>query len=82
MRINEVKRAVREGHVLSIALDEPSFQICQLKTPPRYAHRRVRQVDCGVMSTGANEAFGLAAASATDFEDPPPAGFFKADRRL
>jgi hypothetical protein len=82
MGINEVKRAVREGHVLSIALDEPSFQICQLKTPPRYAHRRVRQVDRGVMSTGANEAFGLAAASATYFEHPQAAGSFKANRQL
>jgi acyl-coenzyme A thioesterase PaaI-like protein len=53
-----------------------------LKTPPRYAQRRVRQVDGGVMSTGANEAFGLAAASATDFEHPQAAGSFKADRRL
>jgi hypothetical protein len=70
MGINEVKRAVREGQVLSIALDEPSFQICQLKTSPRYAQRRVRQIDRRVMGTGANKAFGLAAASATDFEHP------------
>ena len=28
MRINEVKRAFSEWQVLSIALDEPSFQIC------------------------------------------------------
>jgi hypothetical protein len=82
MRINKVKRAVGEGHVLSIALDEPTFQIGQLKAPPRDAHGRVRQVECGVMSTGASEAFGLAAASATDFEHPQAAGFFKADRRL
>ena len=80
--IHEVKRTVTERQVLSVALDETSFQICQLKTPARYAHRRVRQVDRGVMGTGASEAFGLAAASASDFEHLQTTGFFKAYRRL
>jgi hypothetical protein len=80
--IHEVKRTVSERQVLSVALDETSFQFCQLKTPLRYAHRRVRQVNRGVVGTGAREAFGLAATSATDFEHPQAAGFFKAYRRL
>jgi len=78
--IHEVKRTVSKRQGLSIALDETSFQICQLKTPAGYAHCRVRQVDRRVTGTGASETFGLAAASATDFEHSQATGFFKAYR--
>src|SRR4029077_2586996 len=80
MGINEIKGTVREGQVLSIALHELSFEICQLKTSSRYTQRCVRQVDRGVMGAGANKPFGLAAASATDFEHPEAASVFKANR--
>ena len=82
MGIHEVKGTVSERQVLSVALDETPFQSCQLKTSPRYAHRRVGQVNRGVVGTGAREEFGLAAASATDFEHVQATGFFKANRRL
>ena len=81
MGIYEVKSAVRERQVLRIALNEPSFQICQLKAPSRYANCRVRQVNRGVMSTSANEQFGLAAASANDLQYSQAAALFKADCR-
>jgi hypothetical protein len=80
--IDEVKRTVSEWQVLSVALDEMSFQFCQLKTPLGYAHRRVRQVNGSVVGTGAREAFGLAATSAADFEHAQASGSFKAYRRL
>src|SRR5208283_189367 len=51
MGINEVEGAIREGQVFRIALHEASFQVCQLKTPPRYTYCLVRQVDRGVVST-------------------------------
>src|SRR5207302_7847833 len=80
--IHKVKRTVRERQAFSVALHETSIQMCQLKTPARYAKRRVRQVDGRVTGACASEAFGLAAASATDFEHSQAASFFKAYRRL
>jgi hypothetical protein len=77
MGIHEVKRTVSERQVLGVPLNETSIQVCQLKTPARYAHRRVRQVDRGVIGPGASEAFGLAAASTTDFEPPQSRWFFQ-----
>jgi hypothetical protein len=53
-----------------------------LKTPARYVHGRVRQVDRGVVGAGTREAFSLTAASATNFEHPQATGSFKAHRRL
>jgi hypothetical protein len=78
--IHEVKRTISEGQILSVALDETSFHICQLKTPARYAHRRIGQVDRSVMGTGARESLGLTAASAPDFEHSQASGFFETHR--
>jgi hypothetical protein len=80
--IHEVKRAVGERQVLSVALDETSFQVGQLKTSLGYAHGRVGQVNRGVMGTGAREALSLAATPATDFKHAKATGFFKTYRRL
>jgi hypothetical protein len=82
MGINEVERAIRKGQVFSIALDESTLQICQSKTPLRYAHGRVGQIDPCVMGAGPSEAFRLAAASAANFQHPQATGFLKAHRRL
>jgi len=80
--VNEVKRTLRERQAFSVALNETSIQMCQLKTAARYSHRRIRQVHRRVMGSCASKAFGLAAASATDFEHSQATSFFEAHGRL
>ncbi len=79
--IHEVKRTISEGQILGVALNEMSFETCQLKAPARYADRRIGQVDRRVMGTGAHKSFGLTAASAADFEHSQAPGLFETYRR-
>ena len=78
--VHEVKRTVSERQIFCFALSKTSFQMRQLKTLARYAHGGVRQVERRVMGASASEAFGITAATTTDFEYSQTACFFKSYR--
>jgi len=80
--INEIKRAVSEGQVFGVSLGKASFQSSQLKAPLRDTHRRISEINRGIVSSGARETFGFAATSAADFEHPQASGAFKPHCRM